>query len=569
MVTEHTSNPTGSDTFELGLVMAGAVSAGAYTAGVIDFLLQALATWYQAKNQNQADIPPHHVKISVMAGASAGGLTAAVAAVALGGEIEPVTQIPPPPSVNNKLYENWVGKIDIKYLLGQEDLQDENQPVKSLLDTTILDRISDETFNMESLDIQRPYIDDPLAIYLSISNLRGIPYNIRFGGASSAGHELSLRADYMAFMVSDRPDSTPAAGLWLDPSDYRHPNWQVLKNAALASGAFPIGLAPRILTRNARDYNLRRWLITRPYSNLEDELRRCRDLMEIPPYWPEGFFNDETGQADYTFLSVDGGLMDNEPLELARRHLAMDQTFNPRSADQVSRTVILIDPFPHDAPFSLDYEPTDDLISVITGMFASLRHQARFKLEELVLAMNEGVYSRFLIAPTRSVNDQESPFPLASGILGGFGGFLSEAFRQHDFQLGRRNCQQFLRKYFALPEAANNPLFDGWTDTMKAQYRIQRGEETYLPIIPLIGSVAEEIEPLPWPQYSQAEFKVLEERVEARTRLVLDRLMRQYIRDWLIYPARFILWRKRRQIVSSIMRTIQTDLEKRDLMART
>ena len=27
--------------FELGLVMAGAISAGAYTAGVVDFLLQA------------------------------------------------------------------------------------------------------------------------------------------------------------------------------------------------------------------------------------------------------------------------------------------------------------------------------------------------------------------------------------------------------------------------------------------------------------------------------------------------------------------------------------------------
>ena len=29
-------------TFEIGLVMAGAVSAGAYTAGVVDFLIEAL-----------------------------------------------------------------------------------------------------------------------------------------------------------------------------------------------------------------------------------------------------------------------------------------------------------------------------------------------------------------------------------------------------------------------------------------------------------------------------------------------------------------------------------------------
>src|SRR4051812_2335307 len=38
--------------FDIGLVMAGAVSAGAYTAGAIDFLLQALDTWYAEKGIN-------------------------------------------------------------------------------------------------------------------------------------------------------------------------------------------------------------------------------------------------------------------------------------------------------------------------------------------------------------------------------------------------------------------------------------------------------------------------------------------------------------------------------------
>ena len=35
--------------FEIGLVMAGAISAGAYTAGVIDFLIQALDEYEKAK----------------------------------------------------------------------------------------------------------------------------------------------------------------------------------------------------------------------------------------------------------------------------------------------------------------------------------------------------------------------------------------------------------------------------------------------------------------------------------------------------------------------------------------
>jgi hypothetical protein len=35
--------------FRVGINMAGAISAGAYTAGVLDFLTEALDAWYKAK----------------------------------------------------------------------------------------------------------------------------------------------------------------------------------------------------------------------------------------------------------------------------------------------------------------------------------------------------------------------------------------------------------------------------------------------------------------------------------------------------------------------------------------
>ena len=35
--------------FRIALNMAGAVSAGAYTAGVLDFLIDALDAWYAEK----------------------------------------------------------------------------------------------------------------------------------------------------------------------------------------------------------------------------------------------------------------------------------------------------------------------------------------------------------------------------------------------------------------------------------------------------------------------------------------------------------------------------------------
>jgi predicted patatin/cPLA2 family phospholipase len=41
--------------FHLGVIMAGAVSAGAYTAGVLDFLMEVLEQWYAAKASPDPD----------------------------------------------------------------------------------------------------------------------------------------------------------------------------------------------------------------------------------------------------------------------------------------------------------------------------------------------------------------------------------------------------------------------------------------------------------------------------------------------------------------------------------
>ena len=55
-------------------------------------------------------------------------------------------------------------------------------------------------------------------------------------------------------------------------------------------------------------------------------------------------------------------------------------------------------------------------------------------------------------------NEKLERYGIASGLLGGFGGFVARAFRDHDFQLGRRNGQRFLQTTFALP--ADNPVIN-------------------------------------------------------------------------------------------------------------
>jgi hypothetical protein len=49
-------------TFKLAINMPGAISAGAYTAGVLDFLTEALDAWYEAKRDHEC-VPAHDISI--------------------------------------------------------------------------------------------------------------------------------------------------------------------------------------------------------------------------------------------------------------------------------------------------------------------------------------------------------------------------------------------------------------------------------------------------------------------------------------------------------------------------
>jgi len=136
--------------FELGLVGAGAISAGAYTAGVIDFLIQALDAWYDSKGKNN-NAPPHDIKISVFSGASAGAITAALAAGYIGSNQNPITTQEEGDSEagrQNNLFESWVNRIDIKRLLETKDLEKGNN-VLSLLDSSVLLEIANSGLDVE------------------------------------------------------------------------------------------------------------------------------------------------------------------------------------------------------------------------------------------------------------------------------------------------------------------------------------------------------------------------------------------------------------------------------------
>jgi hypothetical protein len=136
--------------FQIALAMSGAISAGAYTAGVFDFLIQALDEWenartgkYLEQGDDPGTIPNHFVGIKAMSGASAGSIAAAIGAVALADADHKPIEFETPRDGEQKikcylpkLYEAWVAKPGL-VAEGEDGLVAEDE--ESFLQKTDLD----------------------------------------------------------------------------------------------------------------------------------------------------------------------------------------------------------------------------------------------------------------------------------------------------------------------------------------------------------------------------------------------------------------------------------------------
>ena len=532
--------------FEIGVVMAGAVSAGAYTAGAMDFLFEALDAYYEARKQPDWDGPRHDVRIPIMTGASAGGMTAAIAALHAFRELEPVRcGAPPPAPERNRLYSSWVTDISLDRLLETADLTGErrNEGLQSALCCDVLDEIVAHAFAIDGPPKPREWIgregDPTLRLRLTLTNTRGVPYAFPLSGERSPEKFGMLNhADFQEFVVGSgealkRAVSNGATPL--DAADLKAPDWALLRNAALATGAFPVGLRPRVIHREDTSFYFENGCVG--YETFDNHPA----FVPLPP--DEAFRKVKP----YAFVSVDGGTIDNEPLELARRYLSGGpMKRNDPNGVSADKAVVLIAPFP-----SLVQTPPPNndlsLLKVMASLSSSLIQQARFKPDELHKAADDKVFSRFMIAPKRNGNHSEAAekYPIACGVMGGFGGFLHESFRRHDYLLGRRNAQAFLRWTFALPK--DNPLFHGVPIDPKWFVRDPKREDGGeglsmlaptladdppqhgYPIIPLTEALLAPIEigEIDMPTPDEASRDDIKRRVGTRAKAVLETLVDQ------------------------------------------
>jgi len=544
-------------TYHIGLSMAGAVSAGSYTAGMLTQLFETINVWYDYKTKgitfktpdgeevtiSPDEMPQHEICIEALSGASAGGMCTALLAVCLAeGKFD-------------RLYDTWVNQVDLKPMLSTSDIQSTNSPIYSLFNVNVIDKIAEGITNFV-FNPDKPwpsYLAEQIDMYLTLTNLEGVPYDLSFNSTTSSNQFIKNFADYKRFTLN-KPGSVlliPNDSTLLNPhaktSQSNVKEWSDLVTACVASGAFPFGLKPRTIARRKVEYDQREWYFT---------YQMQPGIKPEPQYINASWADGTPDPIDFQY--VDGGVMNNEPFELVRRRLAINQGYwrNPTAGDKALSGVIMIDPFPSDAPAisGSEYSKLPEIQQLLPALLGSMRNQALFSQDLLYSALDPSVYSRFLVSPSRYElkNGAFVPAsePLASSTLGAFGGFISGSLRNHDYDLGKRNSYDFLQKYFSLP--FTNPIVEyveknnltekykkaGWVTTKTNADGI---DELHMQIIPVIPAGATDNNSLPilqapaypvWPRVFPDQLEELREMAYSRFERILDVYIDKMTDSW-------------------------------------
>ncbi len=431
----------------LYFVLGGAVSAGAYTAGVIDYFMQILKEYDELpENKKEYDI-----EIKAIAGASAGGMCGAIFTngIAKGWPYKPY---------HSTLFKTWVKEIDISKLTTTDDLKDKN--VVSLLNGKELYNIADKAFvdTPYGNNLKPKYIADDFKLILSVTNTTGLSYAVEFANKDfEHPYFITNHRDYFNFSFHN---TNQVDNIHLNTEK----DWDCLKKAAVATGAFPIGLPPVMMER--------------PVSIYKD---RSKNTGMIP-------FN--LGGETIAFCAIDGGVGDNEPLGVIQKLIEKNKN--------EKHVVVFIDPFPSERKEN----KKNNIMSHLGRLYSVFRNQSAYKPEEIkpfVLDYQnaDSNATAFFIAPKRRLANAKD-LQVAGGSFAAFGGFFHESYRYHDYTLGLRNCQRFLSTRFMFPDS--NKL-----------------------IMP--GTFSPEIAPVSWPSLSKKEFKKIIKPLNKRIAKVLRLLL--------------------------------------------
>lgn len=549
-------------TFHLGITMAGAVSAGAYTAGFMDYLIEVLELWEEKKEKNRElgednplydrEIPMHDVCIDVFGGASAGGMVGMITALSTFSKMEPVRK-PSNVKTGNILYDSWVLLDDdvdpdiqnkvatFQKMLTTQDIQDSKHGIPSLLNSRPIDAIADRVFNQVPPKDQKrkkpKYISDDLRVLVTLCSIRGIPFEIKFQNFTSEsfpflpGHRMHEHMIIAHFKM--KFDETLDKDIYLKFDPYDKEANELMMLCTKGTGAFPIGLEMRQFEGK----------ITTKY--IENAIARSLGLKSASTI--KVYINTD----DFDFTDVDGGTINNEPYaEVVNVLESMHPDYNK---DAPMFGTIMIDPFPNFYNQDVAKEIKDEtsifqrnIWQVLSKGYSLFQQQVRVKRSGALYKD----YFRLLVFPVKwdaSKRQLVDHPPLACSALGGFGGFLDIEFRKHDFFLGRDNARNFLRAYFMLEYDEENPhpLFKDLTEEAKDIFlkKVDTNDgdakKSCFPVIPDMHYIQAKkdkktnpyaYEIPKFPQIKDGYFESIEASLKNRVNVILDYEVQEYLK---------------------------------------
>lgn len=713
-------------TFHLAITMAGAISAGAYTAGVMDYLLEALDNWAELKQKanefferypflqnvewedfvktsdftelskagkNLEDlrkrafrynsIPDHDIQIEIISGASAGGMTAAIASLVF--QLENKHHVKFLPDVkdkktleeideikrNNRLYNSWVNLTNddmLSVLLGDSDIKIVGKPVAAL-NSQFIRQVSERALRVDETDnvMLSPFVSEDFNLFVTLTNLEGYQKSLNI---DRSGQRADLK-DYGDFITYDHSDlimfsfgeNEDAGTVHIDfnrKNDKQNDeNIKLLSDAAVATGAFPIGLEYASFSRKAEFIN-DNFLIKQIHSDTKELVEKDKN---------------------YLTTFIDGGLINNEPFELtdcllkerlkqklknsnnkelkakiknylndfrkkledeykegisqeeldSKTNEELEKWLDKEVKKQKNYTILMIDPFPSERkppPDNIPDNPLNyypfDLIGVIKQLVATMRSQLLVKTNLFSSARDINDFSCYLIAPRRRSyqktkdgkllrDENNKPIPvyekddkgniiadkngkpiskaydgsaaIACGSLGGFGGFLDKRFREHDFFLGRLNCQSFLRKHFRIKSDGENSIENAvtlaYSEKSKKIFQTECGAD-YVPIIPEINLLIEQTRlsnenspltpdelysKLVLPKYNMNIFNNSKVKVLGRIWTIIDSMMKTNNLSWIARKyIQFGFWSTKNSLFDKISEIISKELKNWELI---
>jgi predicted acylesterase/phospholipase RssA len=433
---------------KIALVLSGGSSLGAYIAGALDELLEAL---------RQTD----EFEIDVIVGASAGAVGAAV--IAHGLLYRDGVSL---------LHRVWVDQFDIVDLLDPRPNTDEKQ-VSLLSDRLLLDiqneaRAWPEPNNPGQ---RAPFCADRLVVGFALSNTTPLAYEAAVRQPTARGDEPFVQFHY-----------AEQESFWFDaavaPTDRI---WERVCQVAQASGAIPFAFP--LVKLQGRD----------PGKTTLDAGNREQHFLQQP--------RTDSLPHPLDFYYYDGGTYNNLPLDLCEHHIT---TTLGCPEDDPNRFIYVVNPWrqtvsqveaPGQAPVLLKYARTlysglrteasaiqfdDDALARDAAMGPGLeRAQIARRLpgasptayggggssadrapREMARAgvgpPSPSLLARFaLVMP----GEQQGMSPIRGYHLGALGAFLDWRFREYDYRRGAADAREVIQQRLGIRYERPNPAF--------------------------------------------------------------------------------------------------------------